>query len=323
MFDVFPREFGKKRKIIHTKDLFLEYVNANNKRTDIFTNTFDFKSTVLINGKEKLDRSTIVIPHVLFDLDSEDCFCDMMKLHNYCLENNLAHYINCSGRGYHVYIVVEINPINTAIDVLLFQNKLIQELDIEVDTTCVGNPSHLIRVPGTYNLKRKHWCIGLKEEELTNHESILKLAEKQRLGTFLMSGEPLKLKHQKSSDVIPDLPEYAISKMDIDTSILIPCLRTNIRPGGYIPHQERVWIVQYLSEIYRNGKPAYKLDDTEFEYITRKIVDFFRNILVDFSERKTTYYVKGIIRNCEYSPSCKKLQLHGMCVKNKCYRRDF
>ena len=101
-------------------------------------------------------------------LNGKVCFM-MYKLYNYLKRDNISHTVNFSGKGYHLYIHTEINDENTILDVSLYQNKICKQLGLNVDPTIVGNPSHAIRIPGTWNKRRGRFCISLTEKEINTY----------------------------------------------------------------------------------------------------------------------------------------------------------
>ena len=264
MFNRVPAEFGKKRILIKDIGNLYKFINFYNGKSECFMNTYHCKNTFIDHDdydREKLDRKSIVIDRIPFDLDKEKSYQDMYKLHCYCEERNIKHTVIFSGNGYHVYIHVSINSINTILDVLMEQNNLIKKLDLDVDPTIIGNPSHMIRIPGTYNKRRGRYCICLNYNELElGHEKIKEIAKSQRKGITFICDNLFELQHYKSSDV-DIFTSYTgeLKDIDLDIDLLIPCLTINIRTGGYLPHNERVWIAQYLSDLYRKGKHNCRL----------------------------------------------------------------
>jgi len=249
----------------------------------------------------------------------------MIKLHKYCKTQNLAHRVIFSGKGFHVYILVNINKENTILDVLHYQSKLMNNLSLNVDLSCIGTHRHMIRIPGTFNLRRNRWCISLKESELTSYEEISNLAINQRNEIYIIKGNNLDLPHSNSSHTKIEPRKYTdleLKDISFEYYNITPCLRTNIIPNGHIPHMERVYLTLYLSEFYRGGKSVNELTQEEFNIIVEKIVRFFEPIVFDFDERYTRNTVTNIVRKHEYSTSCKKLQELGLCVSDVyCWRR--
>ena len=326
MFETLPREFSRKRFFINSMEVYLNHINFFNTKDEVYTNTYSYKETYFDEyNREKFDRKSIIIDRIPFDFDTDGAYEDMYELYCYLKGKNISQTVVFSGRGYHVYIHTKIDTTNTILDVSLFQNKIVKQLGLNVDPTIVGNPSHLIRIPGTYNKRRGRFCISLTEEEInTSHEEICELAKVQRKGIIKLEGGLFKLEHYKSSDTLPDFPTFnkPLEDLDIDLDLLIPCLTTNIRSGGYLPHNERVWICQYLSEIYRNGRHPSSLNENELNGIVNEIVDFFEDIVVDFDRNLTRKYVKGIVKKYLNSPSCNTLKMNGKCVENEfCWRR--
>lgn len=326
MFEVLPREFSRKRFFINSMEVYLNYINFFNTKDEVYTNTYSYKETYFDEyNREKFDRKSIIIDRIPFDFDTDNAYEDMYKLYRYLKRKNISQTIVFSGRGYHVYIHTKIDNINTILDVSLFQNKICKQLGLEVDPTIVGNPSHMIRIPGTWNKRRGRFCISLTEEEInTSHDEICELSKAQRKGIIKLEGNLFKLEHYKSSDTLPDFPTFdkPLEDLEIDLDLLIPCLTTNIRSGGYLPHNERVWICQYLSEIYRNGRHPSSLNENELNGIVNEIVDFFEDIVVDFNRNLTRKYVKGIVLKYVNSPSCNTLKMTSKCIEHEfCWRR--
>ena len=326
MFEIMPREFNKKRFFITNMEVYLNYINFFNGKDEVFTNTYNYKETYIDEyNREKFDRKSIIIDRIPFDFDTSESYSDMCKLHHYLKKDNISHTVNFSGNGYHVYIHTEISDINTILDVSLFQNKICKQLGLDVDPTIVGNPSHLIRIPGTYNKRRGRFCISLTEEEInTSHEEICELAKAQRKGIIKLEGNLFELEHLKSSDILPDFPKFdkPLEDLDIDLELLIPCLTINIRSGGHLPHKDRVFICQYLSEIYRNGRHPKSLNKEELDDIVNNITDFFEDITIDFNRNLTKKYVYGIVKKYKNSPSCQTLKMAGKCIETEfCWRR--
>lgn len=326
MFEIMPREFNKKRFFITNMEVYLNYINFFNGKDEVITNTYNYKETYIDEyNREKFDRKSIIIDRIPFDFDKPHSYEDMFKMHNYYKKDNISHTVNFSGNGYHFYIHTKINEINTILDVSLYQNKIAKQLGVDVDPTIVGNPSHMIRLPGTWNKRRGRFCISLTEREInTSHEEICELAKVQRKGIIKIEGDLFKLKHYKSSDTLPDFPTFdkPLEDLDIDLDLLIPCLTINIRSGGHLPHKDRVYICQYLSEIYRNGRHPNSLNKEELDNIVNNISDFFEDIVIDFDRNLTRKYVKGIVKKYLNSPSCNTLKMNGKCVEHEfCWRR--
>ena len=326
MFEKMPREFSRKRFFIKNMDVFLNHINFYNSKDEVFTNTYNYRETYIDEyGRDKFDRKSIIIDRIPFDFDTDTAYGDMYKIHCYLEANNILHTVNFSGNGYHVYIHTEVNEINTILDVSMYQNKICKQLGLNVDPTIVGNPSHMIRIQGTYNKRRGRFCISLTSKEIDmGHEAICELASKQRKGIIKIGDTLFELEHFKSSDTLPDFPTFdkPLKDLDIDLELLLPCLTTNIRTNGYIPHIERVYITQYLSEIYRNGKHPDSLLPEELDNIVNEITEFFEDILVDFDRNLTKKYVRDIVKKYKYSPSCQTLKIRGMCIKDVfCWRR--
>lgn len=296
----------------------------SNGLLDCITSVFDFHSIIIEDGKEKIDRSSIEINHVLFDLDQDTAYDDMLKLYSYAKQKELAFRVIFSGKGFHFYFIVNENS-NTIDDVKAFQLKLIQELSLNVDPTNIGNAAGMIRIPGSFNLRRGKWCISLRENELSSHEKIKELANKQRKQIYIIKGNKLELDHFQTIEPFIENKlnsDFILSDIETDYLMVIPCLRMNMIQGKKISHQEKIFLVQYLSELYRGGIPLNQLSELQKKELIDKIVSFFEPIIKNFKRYKTKYYVEYIVRKYDNSPSCEKLKSLGFCVGNvNCWRR--
>ena len=105
-FMEFPRELGfpQRAVIVYNMDDFISKINRANGKMTIFASLYSF-SKLQDNGKP--DYSSTKISHIYLDLDNSECLQNTRKLHQYLQSENLAHCINFSGAGFHIFVQSE------------------------------------------------------------------------------------------------------------------------------------------------------------------------------------------------------------------------
>lgn len=286
-----------------------------------------------------MDYNTPIVRHFVLDFDCKDfknkgadvdfsfMHEQVKRLHSHLDRNNIQHYIWFSGGGFHFWIPIEdmilpnngkeVSRIKTAGKSLLA--KWNDDLNISCcDPTVAFDFAGMIRIPNSYNFKRKCWSIPLSKEELLtlNHFDFLDLAQESRQGYITLGEKPLELKVSKKPLVsfqkkneIKNLPDISHEKM-----LILPCLaQAALGPGNPI-HKARFHLVNYLAARLRWFFPPQSVDNEKKKEHIEKIVDFCgQQGWVDFNEHITRTQVSSIVYG-EYSLStCKTLIQEGLC----------
>ena len=326
-FNEFPREMGfpsrgKKNRVVYSLKEFLEKVNRYNGHCTVFTSLYSFER---INSDGKADYDSARIRHIFFDLDNGQSFESIKKLHNYFIENGLRHMMFFSGGGFHMYLAVKypnylknkkasiFNAVVEICDKLGLKIGINEDYDI--DAHAVGNLAQLVRVPNTYNLKRKRFCIPLSHLDLlSSPECIRDLAKKQRICLDIYGKNYFDLKPYDREPVIKiDFPagtfdgEVGLDKIDIEK--FPPCIKS-LLSKRLLRHRERFFIISYCKEI---GMPIKDTILLLRKYLTPKT---FHHCIRQECQPMWVY------RRGDLSfPSCRRLQIEGYCPKENCGMR--
>ena len=170
----FPREMGfpARNGIVYNIQEFLDKINKFNGKSTVFTSLYAFS----LISENHINYESAKVKQLFFDFDNEGCLNCVRKFHNYLIEKDLMHCIFFSGGGFHVYVAVEypnflknkkISVTNAQInltDILGFKIGINEDSD--VDAHIIGNVAQLVRVPNTFNLKRRVFCIPISSEDL-------------------------------------------------------------------------------------------------------------------------------------------------------------
>ena len=312
IFNQFPREIGfPKRIIIHYKKDFLKIINRNNTKNNIIFSVYAFEDTQINYGRESPDYQTAIVDKIFFDFDEEDCSLDMKKFHKYLMKKDLKHCVFFSGRGYHIYIFCNPNIINKQNTILRIQKHFKKKLNIRVDEQTFGNLAQMGRVPNTYNLKRRRFCIPLSEDDLKlTHEEIREKA-KQQVKNFSFNKIPIfstKILKTKNFDSPPRVMKGDLETEDIkikDCNIKIkdapPCISKVLKDSN-AGYRQRGLLITYLRE------KNYTLEETE------KILESFLNKKKWEHCKRTEKQVPRLYRTTKYLlPKCERLMEEGFC----------
>ena len=211
LFDDFPREVDMRtRKVVHSRKQLQRFINSMNGKDNITTTVYGFRE-LKPNGTRG-EYNTAIIPHFVIDMDrnrAEDklgmspeeagnrCSQEAWRLCGYLLSNKIKHATWFTGGGFHVWVMLDKSyalPPSELNDFLFsgraMINKWVHDMDlITLDPVVSFRPDRHIRIPNSYNFKRKLWGIPLLPGTLGEEWSFFEaLAQKPKPG-FYMVGE--------------------------------------------------------------------------------------------------------------------------------------
>lgn len=311
LFGKFPRGMGFERKTMNSLSEMLQYINLNNGTKNVYTTVYHFTNINPVT--KKLDFSTAQIDKIFIDLDSDNCYDDMLLFHKFCSKEDLLHCIFFSGRGFHVYIFAEGNISNKKSSLINATNWLIEnasdERKIVVDNHVVGDLARVTRVPNTYNIKRKRFCIPLAKQQLgLSFESIKKLAATQQVQANIIMGTKKLNLQQFDKEIQITNVEFGDAEGSADLSDF---KKFNFKPCIYkmmkvheMKHEIRYELIVYLRD--------YGFSQTDVLKLMQKVLSPKKFYHMTVQERNQT--VKQVFQSVErYQFSCKKVKRMGFC----------
>lgn len=364
----------KKIKIIHTEEEFLYFVNKWNGVKNIYVNLYYFTKSKCCssfyyfdktNKKytcnkckkviEGFDLTSYIVDCIVFDLDPspnnvinrEKELIKAKKMVNHF--SKYKRYLIKSGKGFHFYISTEI-----AIDSSFKYGarNAIKNFQIEVekkfgktDWITHGDTSQMIRVPGTYNVNSRSFCMCMKNEMLNlNYNELNKISENQQEMRIFPIDSEIEKMNLKNYDKTIDYSEYIhegelaleisedLGKIDKIRRVLTPyniiydCLSECVKVmlnNEFLDYRQRYLLINILKNLGLSEKDCEKLlkitlfsdVDTENED-DRKRYDWAKHSIDD---ERQIYYV---YREYYGIPSCKSGKMLGfenlgLCKKCK------
>jgi len=326
LYRYFPRQIGVPYRInAMSKKDFYENVNKHNGKRRVFATIFNY-----VNSSQ---QQPLLIDKVWFDMDSENGFENLKKLHAWAKENSYKHLLVFSGGGFHFYLLTKNfddlqNPKFALREVQEFianTNKLtIGRPDIaDIDEHIRGNVAQIATVPNTFNTRRRRYCIPLTEEDLEKGKEHIRQKAKSQAFDFVWYGTELfDISTYDGHPSIGKIEELGIELQDrigndVELSRLPPCISakflceyvsfrdryhmyTWLRDLGYTIKQIETLIVKYWSDI--DGGPTAK---SLAEYILKR-----RQINKVFD------------REDVLAANCETLRMENFCVKKVCKFRN-
>jgi hypothetical protein len=321
-FDDFPREIGIPSRIgiVNNMQEFVEKVNLYNGKATVFVSLYSFDQ---INGKGNRGvYGSARVKQIYFDVDEPRNLDAIRKLHNYCLEKDYLHTIVFSGGGFHLYLGVEYpnNLDNKKGAIFNAQIFVVDECGLKVgvnggsdiDRHIIGNLAQLVRVPGTYNLKRKRFCISVSNEDLnTTLEEIKEKAKTQNSGLHIYGHRyfdlnPFDSEPKIKTDFEIKVEDSKINVENLDISRFPPCIQ-KLAKERFIKHFSRYVLISFLKELGLSYSDVVKflescLAPSVFYHCVRS--------------EKQPYF---IFRRSDLSfPNCDTLKEAGLCADEKC-----
>jgi len=240
LFNKFPREFGVKRTFAKDKEDFITLINKFNGIKDCYSSIYP----IVAKGK----RNITSVDKIFFDLDKHStCWESTIKLHMWLTEGDYKHIILLSGGGFHVYVFTVENTLKHPKQAIYnAQHHIVKEAGItigkpnkaDVDEHVIGDIARIARIPNTWNLKRKRFCIYILPKDIgTMFEEIKLIAKKQRFESHIFGNKLLDLTEfdtepKISQDIIVlDTPD-ALNNVDGCIKLLPPLIRRLLIDGS-------------------------------------------------------------------------------------------
>lgn len=276
-------------------------INNNNGWKDLYISVYNFN--------EDPKAYNAIVKYVFLDFDpinNDDivAYNNCQIVVKYLRDNNIAHNVLYSGRGFHILIDVDtsVSLKNPKKAIKNFVTELHHKTNTLSDNSVIGDLMRVRRCPNTINLKTGRYCIPLFSDEIIK----LTLQEIKSLATSPRNIHPTlylnKLDLQKY-DTEADNIHQPINKNNkiIFSNAYIPCVsKMMLEPN--LGYQERGYIITYLRDM------GYSIED-------------IHNIMKGFlSENKFNHCVNSE-HQIEYLydrtdvlfPSCARLKLEGLC----------
>ena len=344
----YPREVleigfnGQKgfRRIVHNAKDLERYWKGKNGLGNVYFTAYGYRGTTPPKH-HRVDYNTPIVRHFVLDFDCKDFrnkgmdveFAFMheqvKRLHKHFLRNNIEHYIWFSGGGFHFWIPIkdrilpnsglEVSRIKTAGKTLIANWN--EKLNISCcDPTVAFDFAGMIRIPNSYNFKRKCWMIPLTSDEIMdlNHYEYLDVAQEARVGyiELVENGEPLHLELPKKKAIVckkreekRNMPDVSFGKM-----LILPCLAQAALGEGNPIHKARFHLVNYLAARLRWFlSPESVTDEDKVEHIEKIVSICEAQGWVDFDKDITSIQVSSIVNGGYSLSSCKTLINEGLC----------
>lgn len=333
LFDEFPREVASPtRFFVKSKKEFLEFINKNNGKKRLFTSLYKYDP---INAK-------VNITSIWFDLDSDKSFENIKKIHEWAKQHNYKHIMFFSGGGFHFYILASNgDKLKDPKQALYNCHKHIAEevgLTIgesetfDIDWHIIGDVRRVVTIPGTYNTRRKKYCICITEEDLEKGlEYIKEKASKPSLH-FRYYGKKFFDVSEFDKEIkgyIKPLPydKDELCEVDKDEALtnLLPCIKVWLSktwPGW----KRRGWIIMWMRKY---GLWRKQLDEPfpamlgETMSLLKQYLqpEEFRHMMRE--DEKQPYYLYFLNTKNGF-PTCDNIKKWGECpldVKEFCKER--
>lgn len=211
-------ETGTNARPVHFRKMFdnmsdaLYDINKYKNYANVYHSIYWFRKTEQkydqFGNKTRIgpDYTTATIKRVVLDIDafhitkrkstgqtfeyySPKAHEDMKKLEEWCAEQNLLRQYRFSGGGFYFIFSAKGHPLKLRD----FELNLMNELDVNIDVSTVGDTSRMMRVTNSFNFKDKRqcFCIPLRKEELLDlsFEEIKELAQNPRYNKRFIYGE--------------------------------------------------------------------------------------------------------------------------------------
>lgn len=310
LFPLFPRTYGKYRKIIKSPDNLITQIKRENGLKDIFISIYD---------------KNLIIDKIIFDIDAskpsdlQKALSQAKSLYDALTSEGIPSIPIFSGKkGFHIYALfspIKVDYFTCGDLIRNVQEYFLSKKNITMaDPHLIGNSNALIRIPNTLNKSR--YCIPLPNLDLSIYDilnlslstqpfpfslsdrpDIREFYDPSRSPTPINNGESLNV----SSNIVPENIKTFLK------TLIRPCVFESITNNREPPHFCRAELVTELRSL------GYKP-----ESIT-KIIEKLR--WADFDLNTTKKYVEKYQKYLPYS--CRKLKSMGIRCLENCHWQYF
>lgn len=306
-----------KRKIVKSKQEYLDWVNAYNGRMNCYTTVYDFE---VFGENTKIDNS-VILDRMFLDFDAHDeplvnAYYDFVGVCTKYLAENIKFRPYFSGQGFHIIVYGEVADDIRSIQ--RYYSKLATDYDT-LDRTGIQT-NRLRRVPNTENMKVGRFCIPVNIESEPSLDDILSLTDGIVAEDFVYGFNLVRW---------PEVEPISMSSVEIDVpdSIgrlpILPCLHNAITVENP-SHYARVYLTQWYRDLLSIGQREISLEAQN--QIIAKIMEEFREISsidgvwLDWDESRTRGHVEYIVSRGYNAPGCRSVLIpQGYCI-GKCWR---
>ena len=321
-----------RRKVVLARNEYVDFINAQNNRTNVYTTVYDFEH---FSERAKVE-SSVIIDRVFLDFDAHTdnldmAWRDVKQVMELIINRDYSHTLFFSGRGFHLFLFGEIA--DNMRNVQTFFREIKQYLISKVGNNHtlddrVGQTTRLRRVPNTVNMSsadtegNPFYCIPLTVNDLSlNIESILQLASSPRHIPFKKGG--------KNKVVFPNAPplEAIGGEVSVPDTVgklpMLPCLHNAVMTENP-SHMSRAYLVSWYRDLisgYRDlvtAEEKTKTLDLVIEELERVFAES-DSIWLDWDKNETRKHARFTVFNNYNTPHCDKLISEGYCV-GKCWR---
>ena len=321
-----------KRKIVFSRTEYIEFINAQNNKTNVYTTVYDFERFF----ETAKDDSSVILDRVFLDFDAHDdsindAWRDLKIVMHLVYEKDYEHTLFFSGRGFHLFLFGEVAENMRSIQFFFRDIKkyLISEVgkNITLDDR-VGQITRLRRIPNTVNMSSSdengnpYFCIPLLKEDLDSDiESILTLAKKPRYIPFRKQGN--------AKVVFPSAPpiEAVEGEVSVPKTVgklpMLPCLH-NATMTENPSHISRAYLVSWYRDLLSGYQDLNTHQDKE--QVLNLVVDELERVFgksdsvwLDWDKNTTKKHARFTVYNNYNTPHCQKLISEGFCI-GKCWR---
>ena len=311
LYNIFPLEVSRKRKIIHSHKELIEYIDRNNGYNEMVC--------VLLYGGGWIDNNgiiydTAIIDKLLFDFDDENGYSpieEARKLDKFLAKYDIRRIRIFSGGGIHVIPQVaatELKSPSAAIKNLM--ERISNSAKIHRDSGVGVYTSQHVRIINTFNMKRGRFCIPLTDEQFMTMDmhQLHTLATKQQkvIENMTVGNNKLNIKKYDeepvyNSELLLDSDDTEVTELDV----IKKCMKIRKEAGN---HERFIFISSLVEQAF--SKEAIK------SYLRKVLSPSKYNHSVNIEMQVDSIYNKNLV--CF---SCEKIQHFGLCkntVDNPC-----
>ena len=280
------------------------FVDVFNGKTHIYESVYHYVD------EPAIDKVLVDKIYLDFDAQDENFFEHTKIIAKYLYDNDIMFYIRFSGRGFHIFIMLDHKWLkNPRMAIRKYVNNLHERMGTSSDPAVIGDLRRLVRIPNTINIKSHKYCIAITYDTLMNntYEEICELATYKGPCYDYYNGYNLLDISMWDQEIITPVNQNYQVNIGTELSNDIPICIKSMMQNPNLGWRGRTFVIVCLREL------GYTKDEIEVMLHNFLTEDKFHHCICDEKQLENLVDNESML-----FPSCKTLKEECWCVDEDC-----
>ena len=294
-----------RRDVVYKQSTIDYFVDVFNGKTHIYESVYYFED------EPNPDKAIIDKIYLDFDAQDDGFFESTKKVAKYLHDRDIKFYIRFSGRGFHIFIMLDQQKClkNPKVAIKQYVRYLHEETNSSSDPAIIGDITRLVRIPNTINIKSHKYCIAITYDMLMNYDydKIYQLAShKGPCYDYYNGHKLLDISKWDGEKYIKNNASYTVNTKAILSNDIPPCIQKMMEDKN-LGWKNRTFVITCLRDL---GYTRDEIESILHSFLTEE--KFYHSV---FEEKQLERLVD--VEDTLFA-SCKTLKEYDLCIDETC-----